>query len=161
VFLSFKDETRRTAHNLETRRATATMAPLMLPRLNIPPITRILLIALLFQSFISLAIHYKQWAKDRQVLIPYLTLVPSLAIRYPWVFLTTTLVESNVFTLCISAFTLYHGARYLERAWGSKELVKFLVIVSLVPNLLTFATMIFLFALTADERWGYVGANHQ
>jgi membrane associated rhomboid family serine protease len=125
----------------------------MLPRFNIPPITRILLIVLILQSFLGFAIRYRQWSKTSEAAIPYLTLVPSLSITYPWVFLSTTLVESNVFTLGISGFTIYHGGRYLERAWSSREFVKFLLIVSLIPNLLTFAMLVFLFAMTADARW--------
>jgi membrane associated rhomboid family serine protease len=127
----------------------------MPPRLNIPPITRTLLVVLVFQSCLSAAIRYRQWTGSTgpEIVVPYLTLVPQLSIIYPWVFLTSTLVESNVFTLGISAITIYYGGRYLERAWSSMEFIKFLVIVSLIPNILTFSVLVILFALTADVRW--------
>lgn len=127
----------------------------MPPRLNIPPVTRALLVVLVLQSCLALAIRYPQWAGSADVAAaaPFLTLVPQLSIFYPWVFLTTTLVESNVFTLGVSGLTIFHGGRYLERAWGSLEFVKFLAVVSLIPNLLTFAAMVILFALTADIHW--------
>src|SRR5271167_382121 len=125
----------------------------MPPRINIPPITRILLIALVLQSALSAVIRYRRWNKESEVFVPYLTLVPQLSIFYPWVFLTTTLVESNVFTLGISGMTIYYGGRYLERPWGSTEFVKFLLIVSLIPNVLTFGVLVTLFALTGDIRW--------
>src|ERR1700761_6322809 len=114
----------------------------MPPRINIPPVTRILLIALVLQSFLSAAIRYRQWTANSDIVIPYLNLIPQLSLVYPWTFATTTLVESNVFTLAISCLTIYHGGRYLERAWSSREFAKFLLIVSLVPNTLCFLVMI-------------------
>ncbi|KHO02002.1 uncharacterized protein MAM_01003 [Metarhizium album ARSEF 1941] len=125
----------------------------MPPRLNIPPVTRATLIALLSQSVLSAAIRYRQWTEDSRIVIPYLTLVPQLSLVYPWTFLSSALVESNVFTLAISGLTLYHGGRYLERAWSSADLAKFLALVTLVPNFLTFLVMVLFFTLTRDESW--------
>ncbi|QPH06036.1 hypothetical protein C2857_004239 [Epichloe festucae Fl1] len=121
--------------------------------INIPPVTRAVLIGLVFQSFLSAAIRYRQWTEHSQIVIPYLTLVPQLSLVYPWAFLTSALVECNIFTLAISGLTLYHGGRYLERAWSSADFAKFLVLAALVPNVLTFLVMIFFFALTRDESW--------
>ncbi|KAK7228881.1 hypothetical protein V2G26_001051 [Clonostachys chloroleuca] len=125
----------------------------MPPRINIPPVTRALLIALLFQSILSAAIRYRQWTGTADILIPYLTLVPQLSIIYPWTFLSTSLVEGNVFTLGIAGATLFYGGRYLERAWSSRELAKFLALVTLIPNFLTFLVLVFFFTLTRDEGW--------
>lgn len=85
--------------------------------------------------------------------MPYLTLVPQLSFVYPWTFLTTTLVENNVFTLGISGITIYYGGRYLERSWSSPEFAKFLVVVSLIPNILCFAILVIMFAITGDMAW--------
>jgi membrane associated rhomboid family serine protease len=128
----------------------------MPPRLNIPPITRILLIGLAVQSSLSAVIRYRQWTKDSDIVVPYLTLVPQLSIIYPWTFLTTTLVEQNVFTIGISGLTIYYGGRYLERSWSSQEFTKFLLIVSLLPNILTFAILVIMFYITQDMSWRYV-----
>jgi membrane associated rhomboid family serine protease len=125
----------------------------MPPRLNIPPITRILLIALLAQSILSFAIRYRQWSAESDIVVPYLALVPQLSLIYPWTFLTTTLVENNVFTLGISGLTIFYGGRYLERAWSSAEFAKFLVIASLIPNVLCFGLLVTLFAITGSIRW--------
>ncbi|KAG8405335.1 hypothetical protein J3458_021996 [Metarhizium acridum] len=125
----------------------------MPPRLNIPPVTRTILIVLLSQSFLSAAIRYRQWTENSHIVIPYLTLVPQLSLVFPWTFLSSALVESNVFTLAISGLTLYHGGRYLERAWSSADLAKFLVLVTLVPNILTFLVMVLFFTLTRNESW--------
>lgn len=131
--------------------------PAMPPRINIPPVTRIGLIALGVQSILSAAIRYRQWTANSEIVIPYLNLVPQLSLVYPWTFVTTTLVESNIFTFSIACLTLHNGGRYLERAWSSAELAKFLVVVSLVPNILCFSTLTALFAFTRNERWTYVG----
>ncbi|KAJ2895527.1 hypothetical protein MKZ38_006377 [Zalerion maritima] len=125
----------------------------MPPRLNIPPVTRILLSVLVLQSLLSAAIRYRQWSENSNIVIPYLNLVPSLSIWYPWTFLTTTLVESNIFTLAIAGFTIFNGGRYLERAWSSAEFAKFLVIVALIPNFLTFLALDILFSMTGAEHW--------
>lgn len=125
-------------------------------RINIPPVTRALLIVLASQSILSAAIRYRQWSEHHDIVIPYLTLVPQLSVIYPWTFITATLVEGNIFTLGIAGATLYYGGRYLERAWSSRELAKFLALVSLIPNLLTFLVLIVFFTLTRNESWTYV-----
>lgn len=125
-------------------------------RFNIPPVTRALLVTLIFQSILSAAIRYRQWTENAHIIIPYLTLVPQLSLTFPWTFLTSTLVEGNIFTIVISGATLHYGGRYLERAWSSKELAKFMVLVSLVPNFLTFCALFILFAVTRNENWTYV-----
>ncbi|KAK4250108.1 eukaryotic integral membrane protein-domain-containing protein [Corynascus novoguineensis] len=125
----------------------------MPPRINIPPVTRITLIVLGVQSVLSAAIRYRQWTANSEIVIPYLNLIPQLSLVYPWTFLTTTFVESNVFTLSIACATLYNGGRYLERAWSSREFAKFLLVTSVVPNALCFGTSILFFALTRNERW--------
>jgi membrane associated rhomboid family serine protease len=133
----------------------------MPPRINIPPVTRSLLAVLVLQSFFSAIIRYRQWAVGSDVLIPYLTLVPQLSLIYPWTFLSTTLVENNIFTLAISGVTIYYGGRYLERAWSSAEFAKFLVVASLIPNLACFLTLVLLFTFTRNEGWTYVLPDHE
>lgn len=125
----------------------------MPPRLNIPPLTRILLVLLLSQSILSFAIRYQQWVPESDIVVPYIALVPQLSLIYPWTFLTTTLVENNVFTLGIAGVTIFYGGRYLERAWTSAEFAKFLIVASLTPNLISFLTLVFLFSLTGDTSW--------
>jgi membrane associated rhomboid family serine protease len=126
---------------------------IMPPRLNIPPITRILLIALVSQSLLSFAIRYRQWSEESDIVVPYIALVPQLSLIYPWTFLTTTLVENNVFTLTISSLTIFYGGRYLERAWTSAEFAKFLLMTALIPNALSFGILVTMFALTGNMSW--------
>lgn len=125
----------------------------MSPRVNIPPVTRIVLIALVLQSVLSGAIRYRQWTAQSHIVIPYLNLIPELSVLYPWTFLTTTFVESNIFTLGIACVTLYQGGRYLERAWSSREFAKFLLVASLIPNILTFVALLLFYMFTQNDEW--------
>ncbi len=135
-------------------------------RINIPPVTRLLLGLLLTLSLLTGVIRYMQWARLKTrdgnnytdweiggppsaIPVPYITLHPSLAIFYPWVFVTSTLVESNIFALVISAVTILYGGRYLERAWGSAELVKFLVMLAIIPNFVACLLAIMWHAMTS------------
>jgi membrane associated rhomboid family serine protease len=117
-------------------------------RITVPVLTRVLLVALLVLSFLNGAIRYTQWSRSRGdssvsgVQVPYLTLVPQSAIFYPWVFLTTTLVEPNIFALVVTAVTILYGGKYLERAWGSVEFAKFLLLVTLPSNIVAWATYV-------------------
>lgn len=122
-------------------------------RVNIPPVTRILLGALLLQSIFNAAIRYRQRTSGASVVVPWLTLVPAHSLIYPWTFVTTSLVESNILTLAAATFTLLHGGRYLERAWSSREFAKFLVVVSLIPNTLCFLVATFFSTITGNTSW--------
>jgi len=124
----------------------------MPPRLNIPPVTRIVLAVLALQSLSSIVIR-RAHALDSNFAIEWLALVPQLSLFYPWTFLTTTLVEDNLISLVIAGVTLFNGGRYLERAWSSKEFAKFLLVVSLIPNFACFLLLITLFTVTRDEDW--------
>lgn len=73
-----------------------------------------------------------------------------MSMIYPWTLLTSTFVETNVFTLAASILTFYHGGRYLERAWTSKEFAKFVLIVAMLSNMFTFATLYSFFILTGN-----------
>ncbi|KAK2757670.1 hypothetical protein FQN54_004639 [Arachnomyces sp. PD_36] len=117
----------------------------MAPRINIPPVTRILLILLIALSFLYNLARWRaidamtpamQAARTEPPIIPYLTLVPSKVLYYPWTLLTATFVEQNIFTVLINGATLFYGGKYLERAWGSREFGKFIIAVSLIPNVI-------------------------
>lgn len=100
-------------------------------RINVPPLTRILLVVLVASSILYNAIRYNQWIDS----VPYLAIAPGFDF-HPWVFLTATLIEQNIVTLLIAAATILYAGKYLERAWNSAELGKFLLVVSLISNFL-------------------------
>jgi membrane associated rhomboid family serine protease len=65
---------------------------------------------------------------------------------------TASFVEQNVFGLLVSGLTLFYGGRYLERAWGSAEYAKFILIVGVIPNILCFLEYIFLYEVSGSGR---------
>jgi membrane associated rhomboid family serine protease len=84
---------------------------------------------------------------------PYLSVVPGKSIIYPWVFVTASFVEQNLFGLITSSLTLFFGGRYLERAWGSAEFGKFVLVSTIIPNFLTFVALILLFVMSSSTRF--------
>jgi membrane associated rhomboid family serine protease len=124
-------------------------------------------------SVLTGALRYRQWnaqhgegdnrkeppSEPSSIVIPFLTIVPQLSLFYPWVFVVATLVEQNLFTLATTAATIFYGGKYLERAWGSPEFAKFLLVISVVPNVLAFATYILWFAFTGNVVRSYGAPN--
>lgn len=131
-------------------------------RVHLPPATRILLISLLALSFLYNIARWRQLDQSTggastttSPIVPYLTLVPSRFFYYPWTLLTATFVEQNIFTVLLNAATLFYGGKYLERAWGSREFGKFILVVSLIPNALTVSIYLLWAAVTGSQLRGY------
>ncbi|KKZ67131.1 hypothetical protein EMCG_07190 [[Emmonsia] crescens] len=118
----------------------------MAPRINIPPITRAILSAICALSFLNGVARWRQYEGSSGAPIPYLSLVPSNILFYPWTLVTATFVEHNIFTVVITGATVFYGGKYLERAWGSREFAKFILVVALVPNIV----MVFLYILWSN-----------
>ena len=125
-------------------------------RLNIPPVTRVLLGLMIA---ISILYNTARWTslqaatetpKSSTPLVPYIALVPSQVLFYPWTLLTSVFVEQNIFTLLVNGATVLFGGRYFERAWGSKDFALVLLVTSLIPNVLAVPTYIF---------WGGITGN--
>ena len=125
-------------------------------RVNLPPLTRSLLVTLIIFTLLNAIIAPEYTALGPFTRTghgtPYISIIPGASWRYPWTFATATFVEQNVFGLIVSGLTLFYGGRYLERAWSSAEYAKFIVIVGMIPNLLCFALYIFLFAISKSEK---------
>ena len=121
-------------------------------RINIPPLTRVLL-ALLITISITHQITRNVFGKlDKG----FLAIVPQWSLFYPWVYLTATFAEQNVITLLIAGATVLYGGKYLERAWSSTEFGRFVLLVTVLPNLATTFIYVFWFAITQDEKRAYV-----
>lgn len=119
-----------------------------MPRVNLPPITRALLLVLITLSSLNAVIRTRKWQtsldsthstaatttyylSSAKWAVPYLVCIPTHSIRFPWTVLSGALIENNVVSLAISGSVLFFGGRYLERAWGTKEFGKFVLFVSL------------------------------
>lgn len=126
-------------------------------RLNLPPLTRGLLGAVVIGTLLNFALRpHSSWVeKVEQPLlgvgngVPYLAIVPGQSAIYPWVFASATVVEQNVLGLLVTGLTVVYGGRYLERAWGSHEFTKFVLFVAMIPNILAFVLYIAGYLLTS------------
>ncbi|KAF2209350.1 hypothetical protein CERZMDRAFT_114031 [Cercospora zeae-maydis SCOH1-5] len=122
-----------------------------MPRLNLPPVTRAVLLLLIAASSLNAVLRTAAWRQSLasnssaanyltspRWAVPFLVCVPTTSLRYPWTLLTAALVENNIVSLVISSAVVFFGGRYLERAWGTHEFAKFILAVTLIPNLITF-----------------------
>ena len=125
-----------------------------LGRINLPPLTRGLFLILLSLSALNVSLRFRKWSASLpttpsattpsnyihapELAVPYLVLVPIKSIKFTWTSVTAALVENNAVSLAISGLVIWFGGRYLERAWGSKEFAKFLLFVTVIPNVFTF-----------------------
>lgn len=131
----------------------------MAPRINLPPLTRGLFLVLLSLSTLNAALRFRKWSASlessrpsatetvnyfsgRQWAIPYLIIIPTSVYKFPWTLFTAAAVENNLVSLAISGAVVWLGGRYLERAWGSKEFGKFLLFVTMIPNI--FACLVYI-----------------
>jgi len=125
-------------------------------RINIPPLTRSLIITLVAFTLLNAIIQPQYTALSPFTRTgdgaPYISIVPGLSFKYPWTFATASFVEQNVFGLLVTGLTLFYGGRYLERAWSSNEFAKFILFVAVVPNILCFMLYISLYALSGSKR---------
>ncbi|KAL1956297.1 hypothetical protein VTO42DRAFT_7470 [Malbranchea cinnamomea] len=107
----------------------------MLHRINIPPVTRALLSSIAVLSLLYGIARWREYGNSPYPdPIPYLALIPSQFLMYPWTLLCATFVEQNIFTVLINGAIMFYGGKYLERAWGSKEFAKFILITALASN---------------------------
>lgn len=118
-------------------------------RINIPPVTRVVLSCIAVLSLLNGIARWREYdnapSKGSPGPIPYLALVPGQFLLFPWTLLIATFVEQNIFTVLINGAIMFYGGKYLERAWGSKEFGKFILIISLVSNV----AAVFLYILCA------------
>lgn len=111
---------------------------------SVPNSTRILVGSLtLITSLIFLIklSHYRQaidpHLKFHDLQVPYLQLIPRYTIFYPWAIVTAIFAEISVVAYVFSATILVVSSRYIERFWGFKEVVKFVVVVGSITNFCT------------------------
>ena len=119
-------------------------------RFNIPPLTRALLALTLVISIIFQVARFELWANRGDP--DFLALIPQWSLFYPWVYFTATFAEQNVLTLLVAGATILFGGKYLERAWGSKEFGKFVLLVTLLPNLFASLLYVLWFAVTREDE---------
>lgn len=121
-------------------------------RINIPPLTRVLLALLVAISVTHQTTRYIFGGLDQG----FLAIIPQWSLFYPWVYFTATFAEQNVVTLLIAGATVLYGGKYLERAWSSTEFGKFVLLVAVLPNVATTLIYVLWYAVSQDETRAYV-----
>ncbi|KAK9464882.1 eukaryotic integral membrane protein-domain-containing protein [Lipomyces arxii] len=135
-------------------------------RVTIPPLTKAVLAFSTVVSVVVGIIRYSAYfalsaAKPGKqiefssIFVSYLTVVPAQSIVFPWAFFTAAYVELNLLSLVATLATLFYGARYCERVWGSRELAKFLLLVSSIPNFVVFIIFIVAFVITKNANYQF------
>ncbi|ORY80906.1 eukaryotic integral membrane protein-domain-containing protein [Protomyces lactucae-debilis] len=127
---------------------------------RIPIVTKAVCAATLALSLFSWLLRYRHWAStgDEETrtdagIVKYVTLVPASSFYLPWTLITNQVVSSNLVTLVISFAVLLLGGRYLERAWSSRELAQFYLIVGLSTSISMYIGLVFLSGLTRDTAY--------
>ncbi|KAL8833715.1 MAG: hypothetical protein Q9170_004114 [Blastenia crenularia] len=121
-------------------------------RITIPPLTRILLALLIAFSISYQGLRYGVDYTAGH----YLALIPQWALFTPWVYFTATYSEQNLVTVLIAGATILYGGKYLERAWGSLEFGRFILLVTLLPNFVASLIYVFLFAVSQNDSLAVV-----
>jgi membrane associated rhomboid family serine protease len=65
---------------------------------------------------------------------------------------TSAFAEENILTILIGGATIYYGGKYLERAWGSSDFGKFMLVVTAIPNLAAGLLYILAYAASGAEH---------
>lgn len=155
--------------------------------LNLPPVTRAAILALCFCSLLVFILRYSSYHKlvaiatapqvqpendsrpvakpampiFRDIVVPYLTIVPSLSYYYPWVLVTATFSETSLIAFAVTGATLVYGGKYCERVWSSKELTRFLLIVAVSTNVLAYLTALIQYMIASAVMPKASDSNNQ
>jgi len=109
-------------------------------RFNIPVLTRsllILIVGLTTLNVLTYPAHNFSLFLFFGEVSRLIGIVPHKSSLFPWTFLTATFVERNLFGLVVNCATVFFGGRYLERAWGTTEFAKYILVIAIVPNVIT------------------------
>ncbi|KAK4509023.1 uncharacterized protein ATC70_007372 [Mucor velutinosus] len=127
---------------------------------NVPSLTKALVSTVLCLSIASYIYIYRlQLDADPDTtplsISPFIGLLPGFAMYAPWTFLTAAFYESNIVTLSISVVILLFCGKYLERAWGSRELLKFILITAVLSNVVTWFGILLSYYISGDDKFLY------
>ncbi|CAD5175395.1 rhomboid-like protein 19 [Musa acuminata AAA Group] len=87
--------------------------------------------------------------------LPYVALIPSSTIPFAWNLITAGYIEQSLIGVAISTIGLLLFGKSLEPLWGSKEFLKFIIVVNLFTSVCVFVTAIALYYITRQESYLY------
>ncbi|XP_074591359.1 rhomboid-like protein 19 [Curcuma longa] len=88
-------------------------------------------------------------------ILPYVALIPSRTIPFAWNLITAGYIEQSILGVAISTVGLLSFGKLLEPLWGSKEFLKFIIVVNLLTSICVFVTAIALYYITREESYLY------
>ncbi|KAI9337078.1 eukaryotic integral membrane protein-domain-containing protein [Pilaira anomala] len=128
---------------------------------NVPTLTKTLVSLLIFCSIAPQIYMYRlnSEAVDPEASLlsvcPFIGLLPGFVMYAPWTFLTAAFYEDNIITLLLSVVVLLFCGKYLERAWGSKELLKFVIVTAILSNFVTMLGILVSYYLSGEDKYLY------
>ncbi|KAF9311568.1 hypothetical protein BGZ91_006774 [Linnemannia elongata] len=144
---------------------------------NVPPLTKSVSTAMTIMTALGLLVRVRDLLQihngdgdgyadtDSNVLIkaptseanflPLVALVPVSAPFRFWTFATASFFERNIILYAINTFILLGCGKYLERAWGSRELFKYLSITSVGTMLGIYFTCLFEYIVRSNDALLY------
>lgn len=80
--------------------------------------------------------HDSEEVPDVEKFLPLLTFIPGKTpvISYPWVLVSSTLIEREIALLILVPLVVLVFGSYVEKIWGLREYMRYLVIISVLPN---------------------------
>ncbi|CAG8663847.1 13490_t:CDS:2 [Funneliformis caledonium] len=121
---------------------------------NIPPTSKAIAFIIICSSGLGVLQNVKQWLNIGPTSPPSLSqglaLVPNSALWEFWTFITASFYETNLINFIGSVLTILGMGKYLERAWGSREFLKFIGIVMIGANICVVLTYLCEYAITGS-----------
>ncbi|KAJ3698076.1 hypothetical protein LUZ61_001781 [Rhynchospora tenuis] len=87
--------------------------------------------------------------------VAYLALIPSRTIPFAWNLFTAGYIEQTIPGVLLSTIGLLVFGKLLEPLWGSKEFLKFIIVVNLLTSVCIFVTAILFYYFTTQENYLY------
>ncbi|KAG1361798.1 rhomboid-like protein 19 [Cocos nucifera] len=87
--------------------------------------------------------------------VNYVALIPARTIPFAWNLITAGYLEQSLPGVVISTVGLLLFGKLLEPLWGSKEFLKFIIVVNFLTAVCVFLTAIALYYITRQESYLY------
>jgi len=118
------------------------------PFTNIPLLSKGIAATLVFMYLTGIFVPLSE---DFLALVPGYTIPPHF---YIWNVLTAGYFEISLFSTLLDSVAVLFIGKFLEPIWGSKEYLRFIVIVNVICGICTFLFMVLLYYIMADpDLW--------
>ncbi|KAF9940307.1 hypothetical protein BGZ67_007937 [Mortierella alpina] len=141
---------------------------------NVPPLTKTVSTAMTVMTVLGFVLRFRDmaiasqhtddtaspdpdpsYASAEASLVPLLAMVPVSAPYHFWTLATAAFFERSIIQFAINTAFLLGSGKYLERAWGSREFLKFLAVTSVGSMLGVYLTCLFQYVVRGNESLLY------